>query len=160
MIVYLLLNNVNQKAYIGQHYGFTLAKRWNRQLSNAKVNGHLSNAIQKYGPASFSTKILCHASCQQELDLLEQFFIAAYKSTNPRHGYNQQSGGRKWRGQYTKELRQVISEATRKACGDDMDLSEVHTSFLSVRMAGLHSIPSIPCSMVWCIRAGCATSVR
>jgi group I intron endonuclease len=115
MIVYLLLNRRNNKAYIGQHKGHLLTKRWNRHLSNARVNSHLANAVRKYGFASFSRKILCYASCQQELDLLEQFWIAAYKSTDPRFGYNQQSGGRKWRGQYTKELRQLISEATRKA---------------------------------------------
>jgi group I intron endonuclease len=114
MIVYLLLNKVNGKAYIGQHNGYDISKRWNRQLNNVKVNSHLFNAIQKYGPASFSRKILCHASCQQELDLLEQFWIAAYKSTDPRFGYNLQPGGRKWRGEYTKELRQAISEGIRK----------------------------------------------
>jgi hypothetical protein len=74
-----------------------------------------ANAVRKYGPASFSRKILCHASCQQELDLLEQFWILFYKSTDPRFGYNQQSGGRLWRGRYTKRLKQLISEATRKA---------------------------------------------
>jgi group I intron endonuclease len=113
MIVYLLLNKVNGKAYIGQHKGYDISKRWNRQLNNVKVNSHFSHAVQKYGPASFSRTILCHASCQQELDLLEQFWIAAYKSTDPRFGYNQQSGGRKWRGEYTQE--QAINEKIRKA---------------------------------------------
>jgi group I intron endonuclease len=115
MIVYLLLNRKNNKAYIGQHHGHTLSKRWNKQLNNVKVNSHLSHAIEKYGPTSFTRKILCHASCQEELDLLEQFWIAAYHSTNPKYGYNKQSGGRKWRGHYTKELRELIGEATRKA---------------------------------------------
>jgi group I intron endonuclease len=114
MIVYLLLNRINGKAYIGQHRGYTLTKRWNKKLSNAQVNLHLCNAIRKYGPSSFSRQILCHASCQQELDLLEQFWIAFYKSTDPRYGYNIQPGGRKWRGEYTKELRQAISEEIRK----------------------------------------------
>lgn len=114
MIVYVLWNRVNGKAYIGQHHGYTLSKRWNRNLSDVHVNRHLTSAIEKYGPASFSRQILCYASCQQELDLLERFWISMYHSTDPRFGYNQQSGGRKWRGEYTKKLRQAISEGTRK----------------------------------------------
>jgi group I intron endonuclease len=116
MLVYLLLNRVNGKAYIGQHTGFQLEKRWNKTLSSRhKANFHLASAIEKYGAKKFSRTILCYASCQQELDLLEQFWIAVYRSTDRRFGYNQQSGGRRWRGPYTKELRRLISEATRKA---------------------------------------------
>lgn len=115
MIVYLLLNRVNGKAYIGQTQHYNLSKRWNRLLNNVKVNSHLTAAIKKYGPASFQRKILCFASCQEELDLLEQFWIAVYKATDARFGYNQQLGGRKWCGHYTKKLRQLISEATQKA---------------------------------------------
>ena len=115
MLIYLLLNRVNGKSYIGQHCGFRLEERWNKNLNNVIVNSHLYHAIQKYGPASFSRQILCYASCQQELDLLEQFWIAAYRSTDPMFGYNLQSGGRKWRGHYSKELRELIGEATRKA---------------------------------------------
>jgi group I intron endonuclease len=114
MIVYLLTNKVNSKVYVGQHRGYSLSRRWNQRLDNVKVNNHFTNAVQKYGPESFSRKVLCHASCQQELDLLEQFFIATYKSTDPRFGYNQQSGGRVWRGQYTKRLRQLIGEGSKR----------------------------------------------
>lgn len=115
MLVYLLLNKVNQKVYIGQTKHVNLSKRWNSLLTNVKVNNHLTNAIRKYGPASFQRKILCRASCQEELDLLERFWIAVYKATDARYGYNQQAGGRKWAGHYTPKLRQVLSEATQKA---------------------------------------------
>ena len=115
MIVYLLTNKVNSKVYVGQHRGFTLSKRWNKKLDNVHVNNHLTGAINKYGAASFSRKIICFATCQQELDLLEQFWIAIYKATDPKHGYNQQSGGRMWRGQYTPRLKQLMSEGVRKA---------------------------------------------
>jgi|HubBroStandDraft_6_1064221.scaffolds.fasta_scaffold489263_1 group I intron endonuclease len=115
MLIYLLLNKRNNKAYVGQHRGFNLSKRWNRTLNNVKVNDHLTAAINKYGAKSFSRKILCFASCQEELDLLEQFWIAVYKSTDPALGYNQQAGGRHWCGHYTPKLRKLIGEATRKA---------------------------------------------
>ena len=113
--MYALTNKRNNKVYIGQHRGYTLSKRWNRKLDNAKVNAHLTAAIKKYGATSFTRKILCFASCQQELDLLEQFWISVYKATDPRFGYNQQSGGRNWRGSYTPRLKQLISKAARKA---------------------------------------------
>ena len=111
----MLQNTVNHKVYIGQTRHQELSKRRSARPSLHKANAHLANAIRKYGPDGFSLNVLCHASCQQDLDLLEQFWIAAYKSTNPQFGYNQQSGGRKWQGQYTKELRQAISEGARKA---------------------------------------------
>ena len=57
MIVYLLLNRVNRKAYIGQHKGYTLSpKRWNRGLNNVSVNRHLTAAVNKYGADSFHKK--------------------------------------------------------------------------------------------------------
>jgi group I intron endonuclease len=115
VIVYALTNRRNNKVYIGQHKGHTLSKRWNNKLNNPHVNNHLSGAIKKYGATSFRRTIICHASCQQELDLLEQFWIAFYKATNPRYGYNIQTGGRIWHGECTKKLRQLISDRVRKA---------------------------------------------
>jgi len=115
MLVYLLLNRGNGKAYIGQHAGYDLKKRWNSKLSNVKVNSHFHKAIQKYGPANFSRHILCYASCQRELDLLEKLWIAAYRSTDPRFGYNLQSGGRRWKGEYSKEVKEAINKAIREA---------------------------------------------
>jgi group I intron endonuclease len=121
MLVYLLLNKVNGKCYIGQHNGYNISERWNEHIRNVKDNAHLTNAILKYGAKSFSRQVLCYASCQQELDLLERFFIAIYKSTDKRFGYNRQSGGRKWCGRYTKELRTLIGESTHRALAKRSD---------------------------------------
>lgn len=110
MIVYQITNEVNGKCYIGQHYGFDLKKRWKQHLT--KSNTHLHAAIKKYGPKVFSRKILAHASCQEELDLLEQFYIQIYQSTSPKYGYNLMSGG--LGAPLPEESRKKIAEARRR----------------------------------------------
>ena len=113
-IVYSIVNQVNFKAYIGQHHGYDLNKRWNRTLSNCKNNSHLKAAITKYGYQAFQRHILTYASCQQEADLLEQFFILICQSTNPEFGYNQLAGGIIWRGSHTPKTKQKLSEAMKQ----------------------------------------------
>lgn len=114
MIVYGLYCRTSGKAYIGQHHGFDLSKRWNSYLSN-KPNSHLQAAIRKYGHEAFEKKILAYASCQQELDLLEKFFIFIYQTTDRRFGYNLQSGGRQGPGRHIQDVRQRISKSCLKA---------------------------------------------
>lgn len=114
MIVYLLLNRVNRKAYVGQHRGCVLTKRWNGHLNNVKANRHLTGAIRKHGAESFTRTVLAYASCQDELDLLEKFFIQMYQSTNPRFGYNQQTGGLTGTGRHSKATIRQIREANRR----------------------------------------------
>src|SRR4051794_38901857 len=93
VIVYLLVNQVSGKGYVGQTKQHTLAKRWRPSLSSNSANPHLRASIAKYGPESFTRIVLAHARCQEELDLLEKFFITIFQTCNPRHGYNQQTGG-------------------------------------------------------------------
>lgn len=114
VIVYLLLNQVNGKGYVGQHKGDTLSKRWNSNLNNCKTNTHLQAAIKKYGPKSFTRTVLAHASCQEELDLLEKFHITIFQTCDPRYGYNLQTGGLRGTGRHLPETRQRIGEAVRR----------------------------------------------
>jgi group I intron endonuclease len=113
MLVYLLQNKVNGKGYVGQHCGFHLEKRWNQKLNNTKMNNHLQAAINKYGPANFRRTVLAYASCQQEADLLEKFFILIYQTTDRRFGYNFQSGGRRGSGRHIEEVRERIRDRMR-----------------------------------------------
>ena len=114
MIVYLLLNQLNGKGYVGQHRGYKLSKRWNSNLNNTKTNAHLQAAVRKYGPDSFTRTVLAHASCQGELDLLEKFFITIFQTCNPRHGYNLQTGGLTGAGRHSAETIQRIREANKR----------------------------------------------
>jgi group I intron endonuclease len=112
MIVYLLLNQVNGKGYVGQHKGYRLSRRWDRNLSRGTANPHFRRAVQKYGPHAFQRKVLACCSCQQEMDLLEKFWIRVWQTTNPRFGYNIQSGG--IGAQHTEESRRRIAEARKR----------------------------------------------
>jgi group I intron endonuclease len=115
VLIYRLQNRVDGKSYIGQHTGFKLETRWNKTLSSRnKANPHLAAAIRKYGAHNFTRTILCYATCQEELNLLERFFIAAYQSHNRQFGYNVRLGGQP-AYVFTKEVRNVLSEASRQA---------------------------------------------
>jgi len=114
MLVYLLENAVNGKGYVGQHQGYDLSKRWNPRLTNCPSNPHLQASIKKYGPQVFRRKVLAYASCQQELDLLERYFILIYQTTDRRFGYNMQWGGRLWHGGHTQETRKKIGETQKR----------------------------------------------
>lgn len=116
MLVYMLRNTRNQKVYIGQHRGHALSTRWNKALTQAsKVNGHLANAVAKYGPDAFSREVICTCSSQEEMDLLERFFIGVFQSNEKRFGYNQQAGGRLWQGAISADLRRRLSKANKRA---------------------------------------------
>jgi group I intron endonuclease len=110
MLVYLLQNQINGKAYVGQHNGYDLNKRWKA----GKYNSYLTAAIRKYGSDSFKRTILAYASCQEELDLLEQFWIQTLQTCNRKFGYNRQMGGRNWHGGLTPETRKRIGESLRR----------------------------------------------
>ncbi len=113
MIVYMLQNTVNHKVYIGQTRNLRLSKRRSTRPSVYKDNAHLANAVRKYGPDSFSLKILCHASCMEELNLLERFWIAFYQSADRRYGYNKTLGGQPCQ-HFTEDIRAVLSRSMRE----------------------------------------------
>lgn len=113
MIVYMLVNSVNSKAYIGQSRGSDLAKRWTERL-NRGSNLHLTAAIKKYGPEAFTRQILAHCSRQQQADNLERLWIAILQTHDPRYGYNKQFGGLGGTGRHTPESRRRISEGLRR----------------------------------------------
>lgn len=87
--IYCIINNVNQKIYIGSSK--KLKERnfyhfWSLK-NNHHRNKHLQLSFNKYGIENFEFKIL--KTCQ-ECDLLkqEQIYINKYNSTNPLCGYN------------------------------------------------------------------------
>jgi hypothetical protein len=115
MLVYALVNDRNQKAYIGQTKNHDLSKRWNPHLTNGKANSHLAAAIKKYKPWAFRRQILAQTVDHRELDLLERFWIAFYRSNDPRYGYNQDLGGRFGIDHHSEAVKRRIGESCRKA---------------------------------------------
>jgi group I intron endonuclease len=113
MIVYALTNQRNHKIYIGQTKHCNLTRRWSPSLANSR-NPHLKAAIDKHGAKAFRREVLASTLVQQEADLLEKFYIAAYQTTNPRFGYNLQFGGLKGTGRHTQETIQRIREGNKR----------------------------------------------
>ena len=96
MIVYLIVNRVNNKVYVGQTVK-SLEWRWDGHLCDSRhVNKNtllVDRAIAKYGKENFLLFTLCFASSQQELDDLETYYIKFFDARNLEIGYNLKSGG-------------------------------------------------------------------
>ena len=88
--IYMIMNNVNGKIYIGQ--SIDILTRWRQHLWHAKRGNEnfLYKSIRKYGEEHFSFSILMETD---ELDYYEKFFIKLYHSDNNAYGYNLTAGG-------------------------------------------------------------------
>jgi group I intron endonuclease len=94
--IYLLTNLANGKKYVGQTT-YTLRVRFQRHFNNARHPGkkdlYLYKALRKYGKESFEISLLCSCYSKEELDLMEDLYIAVYNTINPNVGYNRKRGG-------------------------------------------------------------------
>lgn len=87
--IYCIINNVNNKIYIGQ--ALNLKKRFKEHKrtlkNNTHANEHLQNAYNKYGIENFIFKVIIFCDVT-ELDKYENFFIKIFHATNREKGYN------------------------------------------------------------------------
>jgi group I intron endonuclease len=94
--VYIVVNQVNHKVYIGQTTR-TLYKRWAdhcRKANTGKGNCvYFYNAIRKYGESRFFVYRLNVAFSKEELDALEVSYIAKFRASDSEYGYNSTLGG-------------------------------------------------------------------
>ena len=83
-IVYLTINKINGKKYVGQDC-------YNRPgyLGSGKA---LKMAIKKYGFKNFEKQILCKCNSQSETDLMEKYWIKTLNTIED--GYNILPGGK------------------------------------------------------------------
>ena len=91
-VIYKIINKINGKVYIGQTIeGFN--RRYRKNFSKLH-DGHLKNAINKYGIENFEIiKILDVAFSKKELDIKEKCWIKIFNSNNKKYGYNLTEGG-------------------------------------------------------------------
>src|SRR5208337_1014986 len=96
MQVYLVTNRANGKIYVGKTTG-SLERRWRLHCLNAmKRQGFchfLYRAMRKYGAENFFVQTLTLANSPGELNALERFFIAKFRSFDSEIGYNLTMGG-------------------------------------------------------------------
>lgn len=93
-IIYLIINKVNYKLYVGKSLNsFTQRYRlkdWHKEISSI----HLQRAIEKYGIENFTICIIkCGILDNIELSRLETSWILFFKSYKRENGYNITLGG-------------------------------------------------------------------
>ena len=95
MIIYLILNLINGKMYIGQTK-FSLMKRWKNHIAHSRDgrDTYFANTIKKYGSKSFWLFTIEENLSLEEANEREEFWIKYYDTCNKTHGYNLQSGGK------------------------------------------------------------------
>ncbi|MBR1807695.1 MAG: GIY-YIG nuclease family protein [Selenomonadaceae bacterium] len=105
-VVYLIVNLVNGKMYVGQ----TIQPLKSRMKQHLGGKLYVDNAIRKHKPKNFRCEILKCCATKAELDAWERFFIAALKTKSPL-GYNLTDGGEG--GMPCDETRKKHSDALR-----------------------------------------------
>jgi len=111
--IYRIINNINQKIYIGQTNNPSL--RWSQHKSNAKYNRGqqvITKALTKYGVENFEFEVIASCLDQAAADEAEEQIIIQYESRNPLKGYNVSAGGNT--SPRTPESLQKISESLKK----------------------------------------------
>lgn len=89
-IVYIHINKINNKKYIG--ISSDVKKRWANKGKNY-YDQVFGLAIQKYGWDNFEHKILYENLSKEEACKKEQELIKKYKTTEKDFGYNRSEGG-------------------------------------------------------------------
>lgn len=110
--IYMILNVINGKIYIGQSRD--IKNRWKQHKSdlncNRHINEHLQSAWNKYGEENFEFIILCECE-ENQLNTLEQYYIFELFSYNPKVGYNNDYGGAS--GIPSEETKNKISKSLK-----------------------------------------------
>ena len=95
MIIYKVINLINEKVYIGQ----TIQKLNDRITAHKrdayviKKQHYFAKALRKYGFESFSFEQIDEGINKIDLSEKEIYWIKFYKSQNPTFGYNTSNGG-------------------------------------------------------------------
>lgn len=161
-VIYRFKNKVNGKVYIGQTTK-PLRKRVIQHMTNSRPTTNIKktyfhNALNKYGFENFDLDIIERCASQEELDEREIYWIAYYRSTDKKYGYNTDTGGRNGSlGRKLSEERRAKllaanlghhrSEETKNQIGkvhkakwQDSEYRETHISNI-MKIAGINSRP-------------------
>jgi len=114
--IYKITNLVNGKVYIGQSYH--IERRFiQHQYNNKKTETYFERAKKKYGINNFKFEIIMQLKdgpfTSKYLNRFEKHYIAYYKTTDRRYGYNEYEGGQARRN--TIEANKKSSQAR---CGE------------------------------------------
>lgn len=112
--VYVHINKVNQKAYVG----ITSKKNPNHRWSNGRgywENPFFFAAINKYGWDGFDHIVIRNDLSEQEAKQMEKDLIKCWRTQDREFGYNMTSGGDGTPNYHpSEETRKKLSEARRR----------------------------------------------
>lgn len=112
-VVYLILNKVNGRKYVGQTVK-SLEKRFNKH-ARKKDSMLIGRAIRKYGQENFYCGVIKTCSSKEELDYWEKYYIAVLYTKKP-YGYNLTDGGEGFVGyHHSPEVCAKISKAKKSS---------------------------------------------
>jgi|SRR5208337_2992679 len=113
MFIYLIVNHITGKYYVGQHKGNNLKKYLQDKFSRAKTyagSSHLFNSMRKHPKKAWSIHaLLSDVQTRPELDAYEKDFISFLRSQDPEYGYNICRGGEGFTGPHSDKTRQKMS---------------------------------------------------
>jgi len=112
VIIYKILNTVNNKVYIGQTIR-PLKDRWRQHLRDCKnnVDNLIYRAIRKYGKENFTIEEIDGANSLSELNYLEKHYICKFESLSSENGYNILPGGKNFK--MPQWIKNKISKANK-----------------------------------------------
>jgi group I intron endonuclease len=127
--VYVGTCQVNGKQYVGQTICKNPKDRFKSHKTNATNGGKqpLHLAIRKYGFKSFSFEVIDYADSQEELDLLEDYYIVVLNTLSP-SGYNLKRGGA--RGKHS-----ILSIENMRAVHNLPEVKDRHSKAMTIIMA-------------------------
>lgn len=120
MFVYVIVNDVSCKIYIGKttnkNLQYYLVSKFNQATRGITVRSHLYAAVRSYGREHFHIYPLFQGQSDQEISAHEILLIKALKSQHPDIGYNICEGGQGHRakGQVAWNKGKFHSEETRR----------------------------------------------
>lgn len=100
----------NGKAYVGMTKQ-ALQKRWENG-NGYKYSTIFTQAIMECGWRNIQKEVLAMAEDKDKAEELEMFYIAKYKLTDSRYGYNIDNGGNR-KGTHSESTKKKISDANR-----------------------------------------------
>lgn len=111
--IYIIINKLNNKAYIGQ--SINIKNRWRNHFQRLKYNHHYNEHLQrawnKYGEENFEFSILEIIQDSNELTNKEEYYINLYDSCNKIKGYNMFPAGEHFK--MTDEIKRKIGQGNK-----------------------------------------------
>lgn len=108
--IYMIVNKINGKKYVGQHKSSKFCHQ-DKYMGSGKK---LKCAYKHYGIENFEKLLVQYVETFEEANKQEEFWIDHYDTTNPEKGYNILKGGSQ-RKDYkpTEETKEKISESMK-----------------------------------------------